>query len=264
MKLLNIFDIHSHVLEIAKEFDRICTKHDIPYYMLGGTMLGAIRHKGFIPWDDDMDFGVPIEHFIQLEELLNSELTYPYRCCSFKNHPAVLHNFLKVEDQTTCIDDIAIDLPLEQKLGLNIDIFPLVKDEPNGRNERRIRRMAKLIGLVYSDSTTSPNSKTRSITKRFLRLLFGKTPRKMQDRVEKELMALDNKGSYMTNVLGRWKEKEEIPIDWYGESTRYIFEDTKLMGLKEYDLYLTKLYGDYMSLPPKEQQIAHVENVYLR
>ncbi len=264
MEHLGITDIHVHVLDIAKEFDRICTEHNIPYYMLGGTMLGAIRHKGFIPWDDDMDFGVPIEFFEQLEGVLVQELSYPYRCCTFKNHPAVLHNYMKIEDRTTCIDDHAINLPLEQKLGLNIDVFPLIKGEPNGKDERRIRKMVKLLGLVYSDSTTRPNSKMRTIIKRFLRLLLGKTPRRMQVRVEKELMSMVNKGTCLTNVLGRWEEKEEIPMSWYGENTRYVFEDTKLVGLKEYDQYLTKLYGDYNSLPPKEHQIAHVENVYLR
>ena len=63
MEKIGIKEIQQHLLGIAKEFDRICTKHNIPYFMLYGTMLGAVRHKGFIPWDDDMDFGVPIEYY---------------------------------------------------------------------------------------------------------------------------------------------------------------------------------------------------------
>ena len=95
MERIDIEEVHSRVLAIAKEFDRICTLHGIPYYMIGGTMLGAIRHKGFIPWDDDMDFGVPIEHYQELINILEKELPYPFRCCTYKNHPAVLFNFLK-------------------------------------------------------------------------------------------------------------------------------------------------------------------------
>ena len=79
MKRIGIDEIHARVLAIAKEFDKICTRHQIPYYMLGGTMLGAIRHKGFIPWDDDMDFGVPIAYYDQLEEILKEELPSNYR-----------------------------------------------------------------------------------------------------------------------------------------------------------------------------------------
>ena len=121
MNRISIEVVHQHVLGIAKEFDQICSENHIPYYMIGGTMLGAIRHRGFIPWDDDMDFGVPIEYYVLLEGVLSKELPYPYRCCTYKNHPGVLHNFMKIEDQSTCIDDKAMNLPVEQKLGLNID-----------------------------------------------------------------------------------------------------------------------------------------------
>ena len=74
MEKLGIEDVHKYVLAIAKEFDRICTEHHIPYYMVDGTMLGAVRHQGFIPWDDDMDFGVPIEYYKGPEEILENEL----------------------------------------------------------------------------------------------------------------------------------------------------------------------------------------------
>ncbi len=263
MQRIGIDEVHQHVLGIAKEFDRICTDYHIPYYMIGGTMLGAIRHKGFIPWDDDMDFGVPIEYYKQLEEALIKELPFPYRCCTYKNHPGVLHNYIKIEDQTTCIDDVAIALPLELKLGVNIDIFPLNKCVSNGKRERRIRRKAKLIGVVFSQSTTQPNSRARKLLKSILKYLFGGSPRKLQNSVERQLYSI-NEGEMLGNVLGRWEEKEVIPISWYGTGTRYVFEDTSFVGLFEYDKYLTRLYGDYMSLPAKDHQVAHVENVYLR
>ena len=73
-----------------------------------------------------------------------------------------------------------------------------------------------------------------------------------------------HEGDYLGNLLGRWGEKEVIPIDWYGEDKRYEFEDAYFVGIAEYDKYLNQLYGDYMTLPPVEQRVAHVENVYLR
>ena len=263
MKRIGLEEVHQHVLKIAKEFDRICSDYHIPYFMIGGTMLGAIRHKGFIPWDDDMDFGVPIEYYKQLEEVLTKELSYPYRCCTFKNHPGVLHNYIKIEDQTTCIDDVAIALPIEEKLGVNIDIFPLNRCASNGAKEQRIRRKAKLIGIVFSQSTTQPHSRTRKLLKSILRVLFGGSPRNLQNSVERQLYSI-KEGEMLGNILGRWEEKEVIPLSWYGTGVRYSFEDTSFVGLLEYDKYLTQLYGDYMTYPAKEQQVAHVGNVYLR
>ena len=263
MEKIGINDIQSHILAIAKEFDKICSRHDIPYYMLGGTMLGAARHKGFIPWDDDMDFGVPIEHYQQLIEFLEKELPSPYRCCTYKNHPAVLYNFIKIEDRNTLIDDAVIDLPLDQKLGVNIDIFPLNICTLGGKAERRIRRKEDLLGLVYQQSFIHPGSLWRKMAKNCLKLIYGRSPRKMQREIDRMLLSI-NRGDYLGNLFGRWAEKEIVPIEWYGKNKRYAFEDTSFVGLEDYDKYLTRLYGDYMKLPPEEKRVAHVENVYLR
>ena len=94
-------------------------------------------------------------------------------------------------------------------------------------------------------------------------MISGGTPRKLQDEIEKRLYEI-REGDYMGNLLGRWGEKEIVPIEWYGEGIRFAFEDTSFWGIAAYDKYLTRLYGDYLSLPPVAQQVAHVENVYLR
>ena len=263
MKKIGIDEVHQHVLGIAKVFDKICTEHNIPYYMLGGSMLGAIRHKGFIPWDDDMDFGVPIDYYIQLEDILSKELQYPYRCCTYKNHPCVLHNYIKIEDQTTCIDDVASRLPIEQKIGVNIDVFPLNRCYLNGKTERSLRRKVNILGVVYSESITKPNNILRKGMKLMFKFMLGNSPRRIQNKIERQLYSIKD-GEMLGNLLGRWEEKEVIPKTWYGVGTRYLFEDTSFIGLTEYDKYLTRLYGDYMSLPPKEQQVAHAENFFLR
>ena len=263
MEKIEINEIHSRILAIAKEFDRICSLHNIPYYMLGGTMLGAVRHKGFIPWDDDMDFGVPIEHYPTLIEHLEKELPSTYRCCTYKNHPAVLYNFIKVEDRDTCIDDGAINLPIDQKLGVNIDIFPLNICTLGGKAEKQIRKKEDLLGIVYQQSFIHPDSRWRKMAKKCLQLIYGRNPRRLQEEIDKMLFSI-HKGNCLGNLFGRWAEKEIVPIEWYGRNKRYEFEDTPFAGLEGYDKYLTRLYGDYMKLPPKEERIAHVEHIYLR
>lgn len=263
MNRIGVEEVHQHVLGIAKAFDRICSDNHIPYYMIGGTMLGAIRHHGFIPWDDDMDFGVPIEYYKLLENVLSKGLPYPYRCCTYKNHLGVLHNFIKIEDRSTCIDDRAMKLPFEQKLGLNIDVFPLNRCSLGGKKEKQLRNRVELLGKAYSQSVSHPDSKVRTLIKAILKVISGGTPRKLQNEIDKRLLEI-HEGQCLGNLLGRWKEKEIIPLDWYGEGKRYAFEDTFFVGIAEYDKYLKRLYGDYMSLPPIEQQVAHVDNVYLR
>ena len=263
MEKIGIDEIHTRLLAIAKEFDKICVRHNIPYYMLGGTMLGAIRHKGFIPWDDDMDFGVPIEFFKELIRILESELPNPYRCCTFKNHPAVLYNYMKIEDYSTCIDDKAISLPFEQKLGVNIDIFPLNVCTLGGKAEKEIRKKKDFLGVIYQESFAHPDSRLRKIAKKCLRLIYGKNPRKLQEEIDLMLFSI-HQGEYLGNLFGRWAEKEIIPIAWYGSDKRYEFEDTSFVGIEEYDKYLSRLYDNYMQLPPEKDQVAHVDNVYRR
>lgn len=263
MDQIGIEEIQKRALCIAKEFKRICIRHHIPYYMLGGTMLGAIRHKGFIPWDDDMDFGVPIEHYVVLISYLERELPFPYRCCSYKNHPAILHSFIKIEDTLTCIDDAAIELPLDLKLGVNIDVFPLNSCVLGGKTEKQLRKKVDLLARIYLHSISHGKSIIRTVAKKCMRFFVGNNPRKMQDAITRKLFFIDS-GNQWGNLLGRWGEREIIPKEWYGSRTQYVFEDTEFVGLKEYDKYLSRLYGDYMLLPPKEKQKAHVDNVYLR
>ena len=262
MRHLSINDVHKHVLAIAKEFDRICSKHSIPYYMLGGTMLGAVRHNGFIPWDDDMDFGVPIKYYKPLINILQEELQFPYRCCTCYNHPAVIFNYIKIEDQTTVIDSLAVKLPLEQQIGVNIDVFPLNKCKSNDIAWRKILMRNYLLG-GYVESLTHPKSFIRKCVKFFLRLISGGDHININKSINVILENTD-RGDCLGNLLGRWGNKEIIPIEWYGEGKRYIFEDTEFVGLTNYRDYLSQLYGDYLNLPPKDKRIPHVENIYHR
>ena len=261
MERLDLKTIQQRLLLIAEVFDKICSKHDIPYYMLGGTMLGAIRHKGFIPWDDDMDFGVPFEHYNRLINILEEELPQGMRCCTFENCQAVVYPFMKIEDTETCIDDPRINLPIEEKLGINIDIFPLVACEKYGKDAARARKLLRLQTLLFVDSYDGGNIK--KMIKRVLKLStpFGKQylPKKMLS-----ILSEMRDGNDIANIFGRWGIKESVDNEWYGNNVKYDFENLKLCGFKEYDKYLKQMYGDYMQLPPNNQQVAHVDNVYFR
>ncbi len=252
--------VHNILLNIAKVFAEICDKHHIPYYMLGGTMLGAIRHKGFIPWDDDMDFGVPRPYYKTLIDCLEKELPYPYRCCTYKNNPGVYAAILKIDDCRTLVDDPTVPLSLDKQIGVNIDVFPLDYCSENDKNIIIIYKLGLLYQTVYVFNRQG--KKWKNLIKRLLSSFFPVSRIRLLDLMHRQLSKVKS-GPMLANVFGAWKEKEWVPIEWYGENEKYIFEDTEFCGIKDYNAYLTKMYGDYMT-PPKGDLHLHINNVYWR
>lgn len=261
MQKIGIDEVHKRLLGLAKELDKVCTNNSIPYYMAYGTMIGAVRHHGFIPWDDDMDFVVPIEHYQRLIDCLEKDLPFPYRCRTHKNSRAVIHCFAKIEDQSTIMDDVAMDIPLEEKLGVNIDIFPLNRYDRVDKRIKKVQMQMYLLGAAFSDSKLHKGV-FRKCGKHFLRLLLGGTPKYLQNSIDKTSFSLINGGKQ--GSIFDFADKEPVPCNWYGEGERYQFEDISLVGPKNYDGYLTHMYGDYMKLPPENQRVVHAENVYVR
>lgn len=261
MKSISINEIHERLLNTAIIFDKICTDNSIPYYMLGGTMLGAIRHKGFIPWDDDMDFGVPRPYYDRMIKLMREKLPNGYKCCTFENEEGCITAYAKISDTKTVIDDPRVNLPLEKQIGINLDIFPLDYCEKNNHILTIIRYVKTLNRLIYVRNAE------RIVWKNMLKSIFSKLfpfSQKQLLKIENNLAKKLTKGKYLANTYGIYGEKEVIPIEWYGEGCRFTFEKTKLSGIKEFDLYLQKLYGDYLTLPPAASRRIHVDNAFIK
>ena len=252
--------IHAILLEIAKQFHIICVENKIPYFMLGGTMLGAIRHKGFIPWDDDMDFGVPRPYYNKLLKLLEKYLPYPYRCCTYKNNEGVFAAFLKIDDCRTVALDPRVRLPIEKQIGINIDVFPLDYCQRDDKTLKKIYKMEFIYQTIYVGN--SLGSTWKNAIKTILSSICPISRVKMLDFMHHELYKM-NDGPMLANVFGAWKKRECVPVEWYGDGVAYPFANTEFYGLKESDKYLTQLYGDYMT-PPKGDKHVHLDNVYWR
>ncbi len=261
-RIESIGEVQLKLLNIIKEFDKICTIHSIPYYMLGGTLLGAIRHKGFIPWDDDIDVGVPIEYYGQLVNLLSNELPSPYCVYTFRTHRGCGTAFAKVGDDSTVIEDPRMNrIPLDNQIGINIDLFPLNSCERDDPRIKQLQNLKNRYALIYIGN--SSRTRWKNILKTILRML---DPHGEDYYLQREMeIAKTIKGmSCMANLFGRYGEKEIVPIEYFGEPVRYEFENIALCGVANYDAYLKNIYGNYMQLPPLEQQVAHVNNIYIR
>lgn len=261
MKAVTSDELHGILLGIAKEFARICAAHDIPYYMIGGTMLGAVRHKGFIPWDDDMDFGVPREYFDKLTDLLDRELPGRYHVLTMDNSDALICERIKIEDTRTVVSERWHSKRVKE-YGINIDIFPL--DECNGdkgmlSKNRAIRALLKVQEYRFLYAKCRPIGK--KILAYTIKVLFcWLRKRTIINFIERHLFT---KGDYIVNRYGTWGMKEIVPSSYIiGGGKLLAFEDTAFASVACPDTYLSCLYGDYMQLPPENQRHTHFQDKY--
>ncbi|MDE6275152.1 MAG: LicD family protein [Clostridia bacterium] len=247
--------IQDKLLEMAKVFHNFCVENDIKYYMLGGTLLGAIRHKGFIPWDDDMDFGMlrkDYEKLISLRDKLDKNYSFNFHMFD-KNYK---YGFCKMYDERTTYIEVSQDTKFIG--GVFIDIFPIdnIGNDYNhavALSKKSHRRKRILSGIFIKGER---KSWSRTVISKFLGLL-PKTNKWFEwpFKLVKKYKNIDTK--YVTNIFGVWGAKEIVPLTYLGTPQLYNFENIQLYGVEQYDKYLSNIYGDYMTPPPPEKRVGH-------
>lgn len=264
--MVELNPLHKVDLEIVKEVIKICNENELSYYALGGTMLGAIRHKGFIPWDDDIDLGMPRKDYEKFLEIAPSVLSTHLKVVNYKNTPEYHYYITRVLDTTTKVieDRIGND---DKYTNASIDIFP-IDGTPNNPILRkiyyfRVMYHRALMALCYKDSID--RKRKRSFLERVLLATLEiipiekiTTPFKQKDKIDRLLSKQDiEKSEYIGNIMGAYRTREIVPKVWYGNGTKYKFEDIELVGLDNYNEYLKITYGDYMKLPPEDNRKTH-------
>ena len=255
MRKIDITECHKLLLGIAKEFDRICTKHNIPYYMLGGTMLGAIRHKGFIPWDDDIDILMPRPDY----EILKREFRHPVLVFTDRDvDPNCYVTFGKIYNSRTIMHECT---DYDSEYGVSIDVFP-IDGLPNDTDEainhyKKLSRLRKLL-----DFKMVKVSSTRSVMKNLVLiggklLLFPFKRKSLQDYVIKLKKKYRYEDSDYVAELSFGTYKRILPKSVFESYILHRFENEDFFIIKEYDKYLTSVFGDYMKLPPIEKRVSH-------
>ena len=252
--------LQSNLLEIMKYFHDICEKNNIRYFILGGTCLGAVRHKGFIPWDDDIDVGLPRADYDRLIEIMKSSETEKYVLEVPLENKDYVYSYCKLYDTATTLIE---NTRYKTCRGPYLDIFPL--DGAGDTLENSFEHFEKInrINNYISTKVCAINPKRKFYKNAAIILgrcipecFFGwRWAYKKVDLICRERTYDDY--SYVGNMYGNWRAREIMEKSVFGHPKLYDFEGLKVYGPEDADKYLTSLYGDYMKLPPKEKQITH-------
>ena len=257
-------DLQEKSFELLKIFADICKKWDIPYFLVCGSALGAVKYGGFIPWDDDIDVGLLRPDYERFLEVAPGELPEWCFLQNYKTEKYFTHTYTKLRNSnTTFMEDDVKDLPINH--GIFLDIFPL-----DGRPETPAaikvfelkRRLSGWVRNAVFESHPIPKVHRRNQVLRF----FG--VQKMAPKANEYIQRLYSRYSVETSALwcnyGNWQGKLEYAPRWhYGEGTWVTFEGLEVRIPENYDAYLTQKYGDWRNDPPPEKQKSHHISVFV-
>ena len=247
-------------LELLEELDRVCRKHGIRYLMDGGTMIGAVRHKGFIPWDDDIDVAMLREDYEKFKRVawdLNSDL------CFFQDHTTDPHyrwGYGKLRKKGTSFIRQGQE-HIRCQDGVFIDIFPF-DDIPKSRFMQKLQDMYLfcLRKILWSEVGRVA---CRGVWRTWYWLL-SKIPHRLVLAMVDALAAKsrnDSPRKVRILMFPAFTKKGEYGLDKRVllEVEEFEFEGKKFLGYKNYDERLSAEYGDYMKLPPEAERVPHLE-----
>lgn len=255
-------------LQIVSDFIQICNRHNLRYFALGGTLLGAVRHQGFIPWDDDIDIGMPRPDFEKFLQVAADELDGYHRLVTWRNSTDYRQSFSKITDRRTKIIMHDSKIPREEEIW--IDIFPL-DGVPAGKLRRKMhsfhylyRRM--VLQFSQFDEMAHQGRKQRPFYERALmkaaettsieHVLDNEIQRLKYERTVKQY-PFDG-SEYSGNLTGIYKLREIVPTRVFGKGVLLPFETIQINCPEDYNSYLRHIYGaNFMQIPKEQDRVLH-------
>jgi len=248
-------------LEILQEIVRICEDQKLTYFLVGGTLLGAIRHKGFIPWDDDLDIAMPRNDYENFLKLCQTKLSPKYYLHCNQTDPDYWLPFAKVRKNGTIFEENPLT-SINSHKGIYVDIFPL----DNANKQKSIiqdvqakitKRLSSLVIHKRGLNVAEPRRwRLTNILLKILRTTKLQTLTKLQTKV---MSYNNNYGSeYYVNLGSNYNYiKQTIPKNIYHPPIKVEFKGTLYNVPHDWAYVLKRIYGDYMKIPPAEKRVTH-------
>ncbi|MBR7186611.1 MAG: LicD family protein [Clostridia bacterium] len=267
MAYLTLNEVHTALLGILTEFDRVCREHDLKYSLAYGTLIGAIRHKGFIPWDDDVDVVMPRPDYEKFYALVKEGMI------TFSEHfllsedrgKKALYPFLKLMDDRFSVRSHSHkEVPY-----LFIDIFPLdgaPTDEKSMEKiyKRRLRYNAlNVLALWYTlESKWSVLLRVFGFPVYLFATVYGahRAAKKARENAQRHAYEAHGDCGVFCYCQAKWK----MPRASFEEYIDVPFEDKSFRVIADYDIWLRRIYGDYMQIPPEDKRQTHCVKAFLR
>lgn len=265
MRLLDIKEVQSMQLDLMKKLHEFLQKNNFQYYLIAGSALGAVRHNGFIPWDDDIDIGMfrnDYDKFIEISKNFDS----CYQVVNFKTSSNCDFGLTRIYINNTYIDNPTIKHTVLDKR-LYFDIFPL-DNVPNDdielkKYEGKILKKKKLIQLI--DARKYNTSTIKFFTKKLISFFVKPFRQRILISFNKLLTKYKNvETNRICSLCSQYSFKKQVMAkEIYGKPTLHEFENSSFFIPEKFDVYLTTLYGeDYMQIPPIEKRRKGY-NIYL-
>ena len=258
-EVTDIREIQQMELGIMEYIHEVCQKIGVKYFLAYGSLIGAVRHKGFIPWDDDMDICMLREDYEKLQDYLIANPDERYEVMSYKNNLNYVYPFMKVQDNHTYL--LEEDVRIDSNMGIYVDIFPVDGYEDDSVFKDKMTRLIKKRQL--SCYTFKGITNTKSILNSLIRyisvIIFYFTNTNKYIRGIDELAQSRKVDDYelVDYLIYKDMNKPVWKREWLNQTIMGVFEGKEFMIPKNYHEILTSDYGDYTQLPPVELRFSH-------
>jgi len=256
--------LQTEELAILDELDRICSLHGLRYYLTAGTLLGAVRHGGFIPWDDDIDVAMPRDDYERLAELSKTELSDGFFYQSEKTEKNYPFFFAKIRKDGTEVNEPILE-GVELHRGCYLDIFPLDKCPKSRFGARLFFKSVELFScaIMSKISREFVCEYKKPLVKfgfNLVRLLPLSVLRALR-RFTRAFYAIFSSGEVLCTVSGsHGYPRESYKAEWFDKSLPLSFEGKEYPAPSEWDKLLESMYGDYMTPPDEDSREGHFKS----